>query len=275
MKTLQSGALRFLALSLLLFLAACKQDAGIVVQASGGPAVGSTPAGAPLYVVGADASYPPFEYLDDHRAVQGYDVDLLNAVAAAGGFRVKFVDTRWEDLFQALQQGRRDILASSVSITPLRKTMMDFSTPYLLSRQLIAVGRGQDDIRSFHDLKSKKRVGVQADTSADVLAQSLLGKSNPAIKRFGSMTDALLSLETGQVDAVIGDSGMVRFYVKNHRQAGVVVIEDTTYVSPEYYGFAVRKGNPALLERINAGLAAVKASGVYDALNKKYFADEM
>jgi polar amino acid transport system substrate-binding protein len=224
----------------------------------------------PEYVVGTDAHYAPFEDVDPSSRIRGFDVDLLNAIAAKSCFKVKFVDTPWDRLFASLQQGNLAILASSISITPDRLKMMDFSDPYFLSRQMIVVGKHEEDIRSFNDIVDK-RVAVQTDTTGDVFVQTLLGKDNPRIHRFVSMSGALLSLESGEVDAVVGDSGLVTHYVKTHRQSGVYAMQDTGQAAPEYYGFAVRKGNQALLEQINRGLAEVKKNGSYDTLYRLYF----
>jgi polar amino acid transport system substrate-binding protein len=223
-----------------------------------------------LYVVGSDADYAPFESLNAKQQVQGFDVDLLTAVAQHGGFRVAFVHTPWDRLFSMLASGERSILASSISITRERQQQMDFSEPYYLSRQMIAVAKGEEEIRSFHDLEGK-RVAVQSGTTGDTLIQSLLGHDNPAIRRYVSMADALHVLEQGGADAVVGDSGLVTHYVETHRQSGVYAMQDTTRVAPEFYGFAVKKGNTRLLAQINAGLAAVKRDGSYDALVNKYF----
>ena len=117
------------------YLAACGQGSG-EGAAAGGP--------AKVYRVGTDAHYAPFESLSAQGAIQGFDVDLLNAVADRQGFKVKFVDAAWDGLFSSLQHGKLDILASSISITPPRQQIMDFSDSYFLSRQLIAVAKGQD-----------------------------------------------------------------------------------------------------------------------------------
>lgn len=243
-------------------LAGCERKAA--------PTAPAVAASLPLYRVCSDAHYAPFEEMDDQQQIHGFDIDLLNAIAERGGFRVKFVHTHWDQLFGALDSGACSILASSISITSERKQRADFSDPYFLSRQMIVVAKGEEDIRSFHDLQDKQ-VAVQAGTTGDALLQSLLGANNPQIKRFVSMADALLVLEHGGVDAVVGDSGLVINYVKSHRDSGVFAMQDTTRVAPEYYGFAVKKGSAKLLAQINAGLAATKSDGGYDALVKKYF----
>lgn len=230
-------------------------------------------ANAPEYVVGSDASYAPFEYLDDHQAVRGFDVDLLTEIGKRAGFRVRFVNTPWEGIFGTLgQPGGSDILASSITITPERQRSIDFSDPYFDARQLIAVGRGHSDIRSFRDLRNET-VAVQVGTTADEDLQRLLGHGSPNIKRYQTMSQALSALQQGLVMAVVGDNGVVAGFVKAHPGAGIITIEDTGSFAPEHYGFAVRKGNAALRDKINTGLRAVRADGTYSRIYSHYFGD--
>lgn len=246
-----------------------KEEAPAAADASG-----ATPsAEVKEYVVGSDASYAPFEFQNDKKEVVGLTVELLDAVAAKGGFKVKFVNTPWEGIFATLEQGDRDILASSITITKERQQSMDFSDPYFEARQLIAVGKGVADVKSFQDLKNKK-VAVQTGTTGDEVVQKLLGKTSPNIKRFESMPLALKELESGGVDAAVGDNGVVQNYVKNNPQNGLSTVEDTQSFQPEYYGFAVRKGNKEALDKINAGLKAIKADGTYDTIFAKYFGNK-
>ncbi|MEQ6292515.1 basic amino acid ABC transporter substrate-binding protein [Vogesella sp. GCM10023246] len=252
-------------------LAGCGQKQEAQQQASA-PQAAAPAAGGEMkeYVVGTDASYAPFEFQNDKQEIVGFDMDVLTAVAAKGGFKVKFVNTPWEGMFATLPQGDRDILSSAITITDERKQSMDFSDPYFEARQLIAVGKGVADVKSFADLKAKK-VAVQTGTTGDEVVQKLLGKTNPNIKRFESMPLALKELEGGGVDAAVGDNGVVANYVANNPQHGMVTVEDTKSFAPEYYGFAVNKGNKELLDKINAGIKAVKADGTYDQIFKKYF----
>ncbi|CUA84844.1 MULTISPECIES: basic amino acid ABC transporter substrate-binding protein [Gulbenkiania] len=240
--------------------------------AASAEASGAAPAAAEArtYVVGTDASYAPFEFQNDKQEIVGFDVEVLTAAAAKGGFKVRFENTPWEGIFATLAQGDRDLLASAITITDERKQSMDFSEPYFEARQLIAVGKGVTDVKTFQDLKNKK-VAVQTGTTGDEVVQKLLGKTNPNIKRFESMPLALKELESGGVEAAVGDNGVVSNYVRNNPQNGIATVEDTQSFAPEYYGFAVKKGNKEMLDKINAGLKAIKEDGTYDAIYGKYF----
>jgi len=104
-------------------LAGCGQKAAESAPPSSAPQAEASSAGGDVkeYVVGTDASYAPFEFQTDKGEIVGFDVEVLTAVAAKGGFKVKFVNTPWEGIFATLDQGDRDILASSITITDERK----------------------------------------------------------------------------------------------------------------------------------------------------------
>ncbi len=230
--------------------------------------VASAPAPAKVYVVGTDAAYAPFESQNEKGEIVGFDIDMLKAVAAKAGIEVKFVNTPWEGIFNALAQGDRDIVVSAVTITDERKGTMDFSQPYFDAQQLIAV-RQDSKVAKFADLK-KLKVGVQTGTTGDEAVTKLLGKTSTAIKRFESTPLALKELEAGGVDAVVADNGVVIHYVANNPGGKFRTVSDKDFV-PEQYGFAVKKGNAELLAKLDQGLAGIKADGTYAQIYGKYF----
>jgi polar amino acid transport system substrate-binding protein len=249
-----------------LLLVACgkKEDA-----APPAPAAAAASAPAKVVVVGTDAAYAPFESQNEKGEIVGFTIDIVNAVAQKAGLQVKFVNTPWEGIFNALTQGDRDVVASSVTITPERKATMDFSAPYFDARQLIAV-RNEGKVSGFADLKALK-VGVQTGTTGDEAVSKLLGKTNANIKRFESTPLALKELESGGLDAVVADNGVVIHYVANNAAGKFKTVADKDFV-PEQYGLALKKGDkPDLLASLNQGLAAIRADGTYERIYTKYF----
>ncbi|MFN6995452.1 MAG: basic amino acid ABC transporter substrate-binding protein [Aquincola tertiaricarbonis] len=254
-----------------LVLAACgKQEPPAPAPVASAPEAASAPAPAPakVYTVGTDAAYAPFESQNDKAEIVGFTIDVMSAVAQKGGFEVKFVNTPWEGIFNALQQGDRDMLASSITITDERKQTMDFSAPYFDAVQLIAV-KQDSKVAKFDDLK-KMKVGVQTGTTGDEVVTKLLGKTSANVKRYESTPLALKELEAGGVDAVVADNGVVIHYVANNPGAQFKTVADASFV-PEQYGFAVKKGNAELLALDNKGIADIKADGTYDKIFAKYF----
>ncbi len=268
---------RFLKIAGILFagvvLAACGKKEpppppAPVAAAPASEAAAPAPAPAKVILVGTDAAYAPFESQNEKAEIVGFTVDVVHALAAKGGFEVKFENTPWEGIFNALAQGDRDMLASSITITDERKQTMDFSSPYFDAVQLIAV-KENSKIKKFDDLK-KLKVGVQTGTTGDEVVSKLLGKTSTNVKRFESTPLALKELESGGVDAVVADNGVVIHYVANNQGSKFKTVADKGF-APEQYGFAVKKGNTGLLEKINKGIAEIKSDGSYDQIYKKYF----
>lgn len=252
---------RALCITAALLLAACgRKDEAPAAGAASAPV-------ARIYTVGTDAAYAPFESQDEKGNLVGFSMDLIRAVAAQGGFEIRVVNTPWEGIFNALAQGDRDLVISSVTITDKRKETMDFSDPYFDARQLIAVGK-DSTVSKFDDLK-KLKVGVQTGTTGDEVMKKLQGETSTSIKRFESTPLALKELESGGVDAVVADNGVVTHYVA-HNSAAFRTVDDPGFAR-EQYGIAVRKGNTELLTKINKGLAAVHTDGTYDRLYTQYF----
>jgi len=249
-----------------LLLAACGKK-----EAPPAPAtapVAAAPAPAKVYVVGTDAAYAPFESQNEKGDIVGFDIDVLKAVAAKAGIELKFVNTPWEGIFNALGQGDRDMIVSAVTITDERKQTMDFSDPYFDAQQLIAV-KESSKIAKFADLK-KLKVGVQTGTTGDEAVAKLLGKTNTNIKRFESTPLALKELESGGVDAVVADNGVVIHYVANNPGGKFKTVADKEFV-PEQYGIALKKGNAELQAKLNKGLAEIKTDGTYVKIYTQYF----
>ena len=250
-----------------LMLAACgKQEPA--APAAGATAAPPVAAATRVYVVGTDAAYAPFELQNEKGEIVGFDIDVVKAVAQKAGFEVKFLNTPWEGIFNSVAQGDRDLLVSSITITPERKQTLDFSAPYFDAQQLIAI-KSDSKIAKFDDLKNLK-VGVQNGTTGDEVITKLQGKNSVNVKRFESTPLALKEMESGGVDAVVADNGVVVHYVNNNPDSKFKTLTDSSFAS-EQYGIAVKKGNAELLEKINKGLAGIREDGTYSKIYVQYF----
>lgn len=220
------------------------------------------------YSVGTDATFAPFESLNNNKEVVGFDADLIKAIAQKSGLKIKIINTPWEGLFAGLNNGERDIVIAAVTITPERKASMDFSEPYFEAKQLIIVRDGSK-VTKLADLKGKK-VGVQTGTTGDTVAQKAFGKTSSDIRRYENIVLALTELRAGGIEAVVADNGVVNNYLTNNKNTKLKTIDDSSF-GKEYYGIAVKKGNKALLDQLNKGLAATKADGTYQKIYQQYF----
>ncbi|MGD8750647.1 MAG: basic amino acid ABC transporter substrate-binding protein [Anaerolineales bacterium] len=226
------------------------------------------PSGLGTITIGTNAEYPPFEYVDEDGNITGFDVDLMNAIAAEAGFEFEFVNTRWDGIFVALASGEFDAVISAATITEERAQTVDFSDPYFNAGQRIAVRADETEIQGPEDLAGKS-VGVQLGTTGDIW---LTEETEAEVVRYDENTLAFQALANGDVDATVADGPTAADIIKANPEMNLKLVEGV--YTDEEYGIAVNKERPELLAAINQGLAAVKASGEYDEIYDKYFGTE-
>ena len=219
----------------------------------------------------SDCTWPPMEMISEDRECVGFGPDLVNAMAKAGGFEAVIQNTAWDGIFAGLAAGRYNAISSSVSITEERKNAMDFSDPYFEVKQGVVIRDGSD-IKTEADLVGKT-LGAQIGTTGYFAAMRIAGNN---AKSYDEVGLAITDLANGRLDAVIADDAVAADYAltnenfsKNLNLAFLIEPEE-----PEYLGFAVKKGDAETLGLINSALAAVKASGEYDQIFKKWFGGE-
>ena len=253
-----------------LALGACGGKTETAASKASDASAPTAPASGKVYRVAMNAEFAPFESLNEKNEVQGFDVDLMNAMAKAGNFKVEYKHQPWDSLFAALKNGDVDILASAVTINEERKQTMAFTDPYFEITQVILVPKNKE-IKSVEDLKNAKKVGVVTGNTGDTAVTKILGNNSEKIARFENVTLVIKELENGGLDAVVSDSAVVGNYVKNNSDKGFTMVAVPDF-EVEHYGLAVRKGDEATLKMLNDALKEVRANGEYDKIFNKYFA---
>lgn len=223
-----------------------------------------------VYRIAMNAEFAPFESLNTQNQIEGFDVDLLNAMSKAGNFKVEYKHQPWDSLFAALGNGDVDILASAITITDERKQTMSFSDPYFKITQVILVPE-KKNIKTVEDLKKAKKVGVITGQTGDFVTTKLLGNDSGKIARFDTLPLVIKELESGGLDAVVSDSAVVGNYLKNNPNKGFTIVTAPDF-EEENYGFAVRKDDAATQKMLNDALKKVRDSGEYAKIESKYFA---
>jgi len=125
------------------------------------------------YVVASDMAFAPFESVNEAGEPEGFDMDLIRAIAADQGFAVKLENTAWDGILPALIAGNCDMVISAMTITEERKQSVAFSDPYFEATQYIVVKEGSD-IKSLDDILTGKKIGVQIGTTGDIAITKLI-----------------------------------------------------------------------------------------------------
>jgi len=220
-------------------------------------------------IVGTDAAYPPFENINTTtNEFEGFDIDLLNAVAAKAGFTVKYENAAFDPIFINLASGQFDIVISAATITEERMKTVSFSNPYFAAGQVIVVRK--DDaatIKTPEDLAGKT-IGVQLGTTGAEAAKEI---KDVTVKEYQTAPEAFQALANKDVDAVVNDNVVSLTLILNRPELNLVVTGDPFTV--EYYGIAVRMECGDLLTVINTALEEVIKDGTYEEIYKKYLGE--
>ncbi len=237
--------------------------ASLVLLAAGPP---TAPADAPI-LAGSEIDYPPYCFITPDGRADGFSVELLRAAAAAIGRDVRFRTGVWSDLKRELSDGQIQALPL-VGRTPEREALYDFTFPYLVMHGAIFVRRTEESIRGPKDLRDRGVAVLQGDNAEEYLRRANLGAR---IVPLPSFEQALVELSGGRHDAVVvqklvGLEIIRRTGIRNLRPVGAL-LDDFA----QRFCFAVRKGDRALLDRLDEGLALVFADGTLRALKAKWF----
>lgn len=219
-------------------------------------------------IMGTNAAFPPFEFVTTNGLVDefdGIDVAIAKKIAEDNGMELKISDQEFDGLISAVSTGKVDMVVAGMTATDERRENVDFSDTYYVASQVIVVPEGSD-IASAADLLNDKKVGVVLGYTGDILVTDM-GIADSNITRANRGIDIVQDVKNGKLDAVVIDSATGKALAAAN---GLQIVEDAEAFETEEYAIAVKKGNTELLEKINATLAEMKASGEIDALAIQY-----
>lgn len=219
--------------------------------------------------VGSETVYPPFEYLDSKTGQYvGFDIDLIQAIGKRAGFDVKIYSMGLDGLIPALMSSSIDVAVSALTITPQRAEKVDFTDPYYKSGLSIMTHKeNAGKIRSADDLKNKT-LCVEIGSSGALYSSKIPGTT---IRTFNSAAEAFLEINLKGCYAMINDKPVNEYFLVQKAAQTMNLAEVPVVLSADNYGFAVKKGNDALRERLNKGLKEVIADGTYEKIHMKWF----
>lgn len=215
-----------------------------------------------------NAEFPPFESQTGDKKIVGFDADVLNALSQAGGFQTTLEHTGFDGIFEAIDRGKANMGIAAITITEERKQKYDFSDPYFDAKQVILLP-ANSPVKTLKELNGKK-IGVQQSTTGETVVQDAFGKTYANLKGYDAIPSAIDDLKLGRLDAVVVDDAVVKDYLKKLGPNNFKLVEDPS-IPVEQYGIAVKKGDKATLDKINAGLKKIKEDGTYQKIYDQYF----
>lgn len=222
--------------------------------------------------VGATATGVPFTFLDvKTQSIQGMMVDAAQAVAKAGGFEVEIQQTNFAALIPSLTTRKIDIISAAMLRTPAREKVVQYSEPVFSYGEGLIV-RADDDTAytSMEDLAGEV-VGAQVGTVfIDELNKRGIFKE---VRSYDSISDLMRDLTLGRVKAGFADRPILAYQLAQGSHDQVRLVQSYQPVIMGDVCLIVRKGEPALLEQVNQGIAAIKVDGTLEKIIEKWQLD--
>ena len=222
-------------------------------------------------VVGFDAEYPPYGYMDENGEYTGFDLELAQAVCDLEGWELEKKPISWDSKDQELESGSIDCIWNGFTMNG-REDDYTFSVPYVDNSQVIVVAE-DSGIETLEDLAGKT-VGVQAASAALELLQSEeeggqkeLADTFGSLNEFADYNTAFTELQAGALDALAIDVGVANYQLKS-RGEGFMMLDET--LNTEQYAIGFKKGNDELCEIVNADLQKLTDDGTVAELAEKY-----
>jgi len=236
-------------------------------------------AGAETLRVGMECTYAPFNYREASGELAGYDVDVAKGVAGIIGADLEFVCQKWDGMIPALLANKFDLVIASMSITPSRLEKMDFSAPYRISVGRL-VGKKDMGVTLFDDAGAPVadnfgglKIGMGRATTYSKWFEAKLPGANVVL--YDSSEAMYLDLQNGRTDMIMTNpmKAFLKFLSKEDGAGFEFVSPQIDEV--EYFGIGVgiglRKGNEALLERLNTAILQLTKDGSLETYALKYF----
>lgn len=222
-----------------------------------------------VYKVGSTPTGVPFTFLDvKTNTIQGAMVDIINAIGQDAGFRTQIEATPFASLIPSLTTNRIDIISAAMLATAARREIIDFSEPvFPYPEGLVVQADDPKDYRSLNDLKDEV-IGVQVGTVyVDFLKKNGGFKE---IKIYDSLADILRDLSLGRIKAGVGDRPILAYQLSQNKDFKVKLARNYQPGMAGSIGIGMRKGDKEMLDKINKGLAKIKADGTLDRILDKW-----
>ena len=223
--------------------------------------------------LGTEGAYPPFNNLTADGKLEGFDIDIGNALCEQMKVKCEWVTQDWDGMIPALQAGKFDAIIASMSITPERQEKVDFSNKYYNTPSALAAPKDTDLKGVTKEDLAGKTIGVATSTTHFNYAQKTYTDST--VKGYPSSPEEQLDLSNGRLDAIQDDIVVLQQWLDSPDGACCKILGVPKPQPVEVFGpgagIAVRKGEKELVEKLNAAIQAIRANGKYKQINDKYF----
>ncbi|WP_108659284.1 transporter substrate-binding domain-containing protein [Acuticoccus kandeliae] len=223
--------------------------------------------------IGTEGAYPPFNYFDSAGNLVGFDIDIANALCEEMNAECTFVTQDWDGIIPALLANKFDAIIASMSMTPARDEIVDFTNKYYNTPPAIAVPKDSPLTDASPESMADIILGAQSSTTHANYAEKIYPDTE--LRRYGTPEEYKLDLKSGRIDAAIDDSVVLSSWIDSEDGACckiLATLKNDDEIHGPGAGIAVREEDTELKEKLNAAIAAIRANGKYKEINDKHFA---
>ncbi len=222
--------------------------------------------------VGVEGAYPPFSWKESDGTLKGFDIEIAEAICAEMGRKCVLVEQDWDGMIPALLAKKYDAIIASMSITEERKKRVNFTGKYYATPAKFVAKEGSDLQISKAGLKGK-RIGLQRGTTHQCYMEKVFPDAELVL--YATQEEVFQDLAIGRIDANFSDSIAANDgFLKTDAGKGFAFIGGDQHdmeCHGEGAGIAVRKADDDLRMELNKAIQAIRANGVYQKINAKYF----
>ncbi len=223
--------------------------------------------------IGTEGAYPPFNSVDSNGKLQGFDVDIAQALCDHMKVKCTFVAQDWDGIIPALLAGKYDAIVASMSITAERMKKVAFSDKYYNTPAWFIASKSEKIMDTSPEALKGKIIGAQSSTIHANYLQDVYKGSD--IKLYGTQDEANADLASGRLDLVLADSVVLWEWMTKTDDGKCCEHVGKPLNDPKWFGkgagIAMRKEDTDLKEMFNKALAEILADGTYKKINDHYF----
>lgn len=219
-------------------------------------------------IVGVSNNSKPFGFTDEiTKEYEGFDIDIAKEIAkdiVGNERKIEFIPVTPASRIEAITSGKVDMVIATMTITPQRQYLIDFSEPYYVAGQT-AIVKSDSNIHHFADLRKKTTIVVLGTTSEQNIRRII-----PMAKLSGYMdyTEAFQAFKEGHADAISTDNTILTGFLMDNK--GYRILRNK--ISHEPYGVGMKKNDndPSLKRNVNITIKRIQKDGTLKALKNKW-----
>ena len=217
-------------------------------------------------IYGANYNSPPLRYINSSSSqYEGLVIDYLRQLSLELGVNIEFKPLVWHDSLTQLADGQTDFCDMYTSEE--RSKNFIFTSPVYYQRGVIVVGQDDHTIDSYKNLHNKTIAAVKGDFVFEFLDSEALNVNRVETK---DLQEAIELLESGKVDAVLGDESVINYFmVEKDLTSDYKILSKSLYERPAVFG--VNKNNTMLVNILNKGIRSLNKKGSMEQIHEKWF----